>query len=479
MANESLLEIEGIQESMKDILLKAMDYASGLEKVSYADARIIKSASTSMAVSTKEESAQSGTSFGIGVRVLASGMWGYSSSQSCELEALKQAIESAKKSALCAAAKNKEPIEIDAANPIKDTVRILGKESVFGIPFEERRKILCEMVDFASAKEIIFSQASLTGSVISKLFANTEGSDIETCVERTRIGLTAVAKSAEKQTMNYDVFASQGGFEGIKSLGLEEFSKNISKKAILFLSAKKPPAGKMDVLMSPQVGGTLVHEVFGHAAEADWIACGRSLLSKKLGQKMASDIVTIYDDGSIPGAWGSIYYDDEGVKCKKNVLLENGVLKQYMHTRQTAKKLGMQVTGNGRLQDFTHMVIPRMTNTALAPGDATFEEMVSMVKKGILVDKFTIALEDPAGGSFEIKALGGCRIENGKLAAPINRTTLSSSSFIETLSNIAALSKKYEGRDGAGMCGKGHENWVPVGNPSPYVLIKDLTVSGV
>lgn len=461
-----------------DILNSVMNYAAGLDKVTYADARIIKSANTVMAISDKEENAQSGTSFGVSIRVLAGGVWGYSSSQQPEIDALKSAVNCAQKSALVTAANIKQAIVIDSAKAIKDRVCFLGKESVFDMPFSDRRKLLKEFLDFAKAKQIIFSQASLSGAKTEKLFVNTEGSVIETGIERTRIGLTVVAKEADKQTMNYDVFAAQGGFEKIKPLGLESFSKGVTEKAIRFLSAKNPPKGTMDVLMSPQVAGTFVHEVFGHANEADWVACGRSLLAKQLNQKIGSEIVTIYDDGSIPGAWGSVYYDDEGVKCKKNILLEDGVLKQYMHTRETAKKLRMPVTGNGRLQDFTHMIIPRMTNTGLEPGDTTVEEMISMVKNGVLLDKYTSGLEDPAGGSFEIKALGGYRIEKGKLTSPINRVTFSSSSFIETLSNVVAISKKH-GRDSIGTCGKGHENWVPVGNPASHVLIRNLTVSGV
>lgn len=463
---------------MQDVLLSTMNYAAGLDKVSYADIRAIKSANTAMSISAKEENAQSGTNFGVSIRVLAGGVWGYSSSQQSTAEALKNAVKEAQKSALVVAAHKKYAVVIDQIKPINDRVSVLGKESIFDMPFSERRKILTELLDFAKAKPIVFSQASISAAKTEKLFVNTEGSIIETEIERTRIGLTVVVRKAAKQTMNYDVFASQGGFEKIKPLGLEGFSKNVSEKAIRFLSAKKPPKGKMDVLMSPQVAGTFVHEVFGHADEADWVACGRSLLAKKLNQKIGSEIVTIYDDGSIPGAWGSVYYDDEGMPCKKNILLENGILKQYMQTRETAKKLGMPTTGNGRLQDFTHMVMPRMTNTGLEPGDTAIDEMISMVKNGVLLDKYTSGLEDPAGGSFEIKTIGGYRIENGKLTSPINRVTFSSSSFVETLSNIVAVSKKY-GRDSIGTCGKGHENWVPVGNPAPHVLIKDLTVSGV
>ena len=462
---------------MQDILTNAMNYAAGLENVSYADSRAITSKNISMGVSTKEEAAQSGEFFGISVRVLAGGAWGYSSAQSAERAALNKAVDDARKCALAVAATKKEKILIDTQKPMKDKVQVLGKESLFDMPFEEQRKLLHELLDFTKSKTIVFAQGGISASKAEKVFANTEGSILETTIERTRIGMTCVARKAAKQAMNYDVSAAQGGLEKVMRQGLEKFSTEVSKKATLFLSAKTPHAGKTQVLMSPQVAGTLVHEVFGHAVEADWIANGRSLLAKKLNQKMAADTVTIYDDGSIPGAWGSVYYDDEGIKSKKNILLENGVLKQYMHSRESAKKLNMPLTGNGRLQDHTHMIIPRMTNTCMAPGEQSYDEMASSIKKGIIVDKFTCALEDPAGGSFEIKTLGGHNVENGRITTPLNRAAISSSSFLETLLNIVAISKKIGGNS-AGMCGKGHENWVPVGNPAPYILINDLTVGG-
>ncbi len=462
---------------MQDILAKAMNYAAGLENVSYADSRAITSKNISMGVSTKEEAAQSGEFFGISVRVLANGAWGYSATQSAERGALNKAVDAARKCALAIAANKKEKILIDIQKPNQDKVQVLGKESLFDMSFEEQRKLLHEMLDFTRSKSIVFAQGGISASKAEKVFANTEGSLIETAIERTRIGLTCVARNASKQAMNYDVSAAQGGIEKVMHKGLENFSTEVSKKATLFLSAKTPLPGKTQVLMSPQVAGTLVHEVFGHAVEADWIANGRSLLAKKLNQKMASDSVTIYDDGSIPGAWGSVYYDDEGIKSKKNILLENGVLKQYMHSRESAKKLGMPLTGNGRLQDHTHMIIPRMTNTCMSAGEQSYDEMVSSIKKGIIVDKFTCALEDPAGGSFEIKTLGGHNVENGNITTHLNRAAISSSSFLETLLNIVAVSKKIGGNS-AGMCGKGHENWVPVGNPAPYILINGLTVGG-
>ncbi|MCK4883887.1 MAG: TldD/PmbA family protein, partial [Candidatus Diapherotrites archaeon] len=345
------------------------------------------------------------------------------------------------------------------------------------VDMEEKHEIINQMFNSCENEEIIHKQARISAGQTSKWFANTEGSMIETQTTKSIISLSAVSHRDGKTSMNYDVNAGIAGFEFITKLDIDAFSKGIYAKAIDFLDAKPFKGGAMDVVLSPSVGGTLVHEVFGHAAEADWIQNGRSLLKDKLNKPIGSEMVNICDNGAMKGGWGSVYFDDEGIQNKNQVLVKNGILEGYMHTRETACKMGVPETGNGRAQDYNHRVIPRMTNTYLQEGDFELEEMIEGIKNGIIVDKYTMALEDPAGGSFELKTLGGHTIVNGKLGTPVARATLSSQSFIDTFNNIDALSKTMD-KDNIGMCGKGHEDWVPVGNPSPYVRIRNLIVNG-
>ena len=470
-----MIKIQDTDIDTQDILKKAIDYAKS--KSDYCDIRAIATSSETSSKTTKEESNSSTSTFGIGIRVLKDGAYAYTSCQKTDLKELKSAIDKASKIATLMSKKTKNKASQKTYKAITDTKKTKVKTDPFEIPAEQKHIILKDIIRYAAQKEIAFASARISASKARKQFANTEGSFITTETTKTILALSTVAKRGERQAMNYDVYAKPAGFETLEKLNLEQFANNIAKKAISFLDAVKPPHGKMDVIMSPQVAGTLVHEVFGHAAEADWIANGRSLLKDKLNMRIGTDIMTIYDDGSMDGGWGTIYYDDEGIPAKNTILLDKGILIQYMHSRQTAEKLGMELTGNARAQDYTHRIIPRMTNTCLAPGTHTIEEMIGMVKKGILVDKYTTALEDPAGGSFELKTLGGNIIENGELKEPLERTTLSSSSFIDTFMNISAISKHMNTMS-TGSCGKGHEDWVSVGNPAPSVLAGNIIVGG-
>ena len=460
---------------MDSFILKAIDYAKN--KTDYCDIRAISTNSEIISKSSKEESCAFASNYGVGVRILKNGVYGYTSCNDKNYESIKNAIDNALKIAKTNYQNNKNRA-VQAEYPgIIDEKKTPVKINPFEISLEDKKNILEEAHKNANLKGIAFTQEQIRIKQTDKHFVNTEGSQIKTQITNTTLSLMSVAKKNGLNTMNYDVYAKPAGFETINNLDIGNFASSISKKAISFLDAGKTPKGKMDVIMSPQVAGTLVHEVFGHAAEADWIANGRSLLKNKLNQQMGSEMLSIYDDGSMNGGWGTVYYDDEGIPAKKTVLLDKGVLVQYMHSRETAAKLGMELTGNGRAQDHTHRIIPRMTNTCLKTGDFDISEMISGVKNGILVDKYTSALEDPAGGSFELKTLGGHIIQNGELKKPIERATISSSSFIDTFMNVRALSKKTNLMN-VGSCGKGHGDWVPVGNPSPAILLSDLIVGG-
>lgn len=462
-------------EDIQDILEKAIEYSKN--KSDYCDMRAITTFDETVAKTTKEESCASDTSFGIGVRVFRYGAYGYSSTNTPSLKDIKSAIDKAEKLARIRSGIQKEKATQKEHKAILDKKIIRTEIDPEDVPLEEKNSILKEAFRHAAIKDIVFSTGRISSKKTGKWFANTEGSMIYTHVTRTVFAFTSVAKRGERQTMNYDVYAKTAGFETFKRLDLENFVTSISKKAVSFLDSVKPPSGRLDVIMSPQVAGTLVHEVFGHAAEADWVANGRSLLKDKLNKQIGNEIISIYDDGSMQDGWGTIFYDDEGIPSRNTLLVDRGFLVQYMHSRETAAKLGMDLTGNGRAQDYTHRVMPRMTNTYLAPGSYDYDEMLSSVRKGIIVDKFTIALEDPAGGSFELKTLGGHIIENGEIKEPIERATLSSSSFIDTFMNVCAVGKNME-KMNTGTCGKGHEDWVSVGNPSPFVLVKSLIVGG-
>ncbi|MCD6229917.1 MAG: TldD/PmbA family protein [Candidatus Diapherotrites archaeon] len=466
-----------LSAQIHDLVQKTAQYAQTGPQITYCDVRGVIGESNTLSMSDSEGKTDSTNGIGIGIRVLADGAWGYTSSTQLDAAKLKGKVDQALKIALGLSHAKKDKATVRELDPVIRSHKTKYKINPLEVDMKEKHEILTHMFDCCEHEEIIHNQARISAGQTSKWFANTEGSLIETQATKTIISLSAVSHRDGKTSMNYDVKAGIAGFEFIKNLDIEKFAKGIYTKAVDFLDAKPFKGGAMDVVLSPSVGGTLVHEVFGHAAEADWVTNGRSLLKDKLNTPIGSEMVTICDDGSMSNSWGSIYFDDEGIQNKNQVLVENGMLKGYMHSRETACKMGVPETGNGRAQDYNHRVIPRMTNTYLKKGDFEVDEMIEGIKNGIIVDKYTCALEDPAGGSFELKTLGGYVIKNGKTETPIARTTLSSPSFIDTFNNIDALSKNMS-KDNIGMCGKGHEDWVPVGNPSPFIRIRNLIVNG-
>jgi TldD protein len=239
------------------------------------------------------------------------------------------------------------------------------------------------------------------------------------------------------------------------------------------LAAEDAPAGIMDVIMQNGWGGVLVHEAVGHPLEADNIAKGIGAFTGKVGQKVASDCFTMVDDGTIPNARGTINFDDEGTPAKRNVLIENGVLKGFMTDILSARQLSMARTGNGRRESFRYIPIPRMTNTFIENGKDKPEDILSSTKKGIYVQSLSGGSVNPITGVFNFTCREAYLIENGKKTSPIRGATLIGS-CMDVISNIDAVGNDLD--FGPGICGKGQSAEVTAGQPT--VRIRGINVGG-
>ena len=207
----------------------------------------------------------------------------------------------------------------------------------------------------------------------------------------------------------------------------------------------------------------------------DEIVKKRSFLTDAVGKTVASELITMVDDGTIKGAYGSIPFDSEGTPSSRTVIIEKGVYKGYMHNLETAAIMGVEPTGNGRAQDFNRRVWVRMTNTFFESGDWSLDEIISDTKEGILALKAISGMEDPVGGGFESRALMGYTIENGKKKDLIRSFTLTGNA-LEILKTVDAVSKDFK-LDG-GHCGKGEEDWVPVTTGGAYLRAKIIVGGG-
>jgi TldD protein len=251
----------------------------------------------------------------------------------------------------------------------------------------------------------------------------------------------------------------------------ELLGEKLAKRAIQQLEAKQPKGGKFPVVLGPNVVGVFVHEAFGHLAEAD-LALSGGVLMNNLGKKIASDLVTFYDDGTINGAFGSFKYDDEGVRTKKTLLINDGVVSGLMHNLETAERFNAEPTGNARAEDFRVEPIIRMRNTFMAPRDQSFEELVETVPFGYYFKSFRGGQAN-VDGTFQVGIQEGYEIVNGEIGEPVRDASISGNT-LETLLKVDAVGKDFE--LGAGRCGKGQTAFVCDGGP--HIRVKEVTVGG-
>jgi TldD protein len=273
--------------------------------------------------------------------------------------------------------------------------------------------------------------------------------------------------------MSRERLSHHSGFEMFDEVSPEEVARTAARESIAMLDAQDCPAGKMDVVMENGWGGVLVHEAVGHPLEADNIAKKVGAFTDKLGQKVASDVFTMVDDGTLPNMRGTINFDDEGTQAKRNVLIENGVLIKYMTDILSAKQIGMERTGNGRRENFRYIPIPRMTNTFIDRGKDNPEDIIASTKNGLYVKSLSGGSVNPITGVFNFTCRESYLIEDGKRTTPVKGATLIGS-CMDIISNIDAV-----GDDlafGPGICGKGQMAEVSAGQPT--VRIRGINVGG-
>ena len=265
------------------------------------------------------------------------------------------------------------------------------------------------------------------------------------------------------------------GFELIERTGPDEFAGKAARTALSLLSASTPPAGKFPVIFHPSVTGLLTHEAIGHNAEADHVLSGSSIIEGKLGDKIASDLVTIIDDSTIPGKWGSFEYDSEGIPGARRVIIENGVLKGYMHSLESAAKMGVSPNGSARAQDYSNRPIIRMSNTFIEPGTSTFEDLLSGIDLGVYLMGGEYGYVFCERGQYTCHAGEAYMIRNGELAEPLRDVSVAGMT-LETLLNIDAVCSDFEMKM-PGMCGKNGQGMY-VDNGGPHIRVKELVVGG-
>jgi TldD protein len=255
-----------------------------------------------------------------------------------------------------------------------------------------------------------------------------------------------------------------------------DYAREAVRLALVNLEAVEAPAGNMTVVLGPGWPGVLLHEAIGHGLEGDFNRKGTSAFSGRLGERVASPLCTVVDDGTLPGRRGSLAVDDEGTPTQRTTLIENGVLKGYMQDRLNARLMGVAPTGNGRRESYAHLPLPRMTNTYMLPGQHEPEEILASVKKGLYAKNFGGGQVDITSGKFVFSASEAYLIEDGRITRPLKGATLIGNGP-DVLTRVSMVGRDLELDAGVGTCGKDGQS-VPVGVGQPTLRVDGLTVGG-
>ena len=332
---------------------------------------------------------------------------------------------------------------------------------------------------YFAAKEYDESVVQVSGSLLDVdhkiLIANTEGVYAQDRQIRTRMAISAVADKGS---------GTQTGFFGPgRRMGLETFTELIDPKSVGIVAAKQAvtmagagycPAGVMPVAIDNGFGGVIFHEACGHGLEASSVAYGQSVFAGKLGQKIANEKVTAIDDGTIPGAWGSINIDDEGTPAQRNVLIENGVLKSYMIDKMGGRRMGMASTGSSRRQSYRYTPTSRMTNTYIAAGQDKNEDIIGSIEYGLYAASMGGGSVNPVTGEFNFSVNEGYMIRDGKICEPVRGAALVGKGS-EVIQNIDMVGTDLD--LGQGMCGSSSGS-VPTNVGQPLIRVSTITVGG-
>jgi TldD protein len=419
---------------------------------------------------SKFRSAVTSISQGAGVRVLSGDKTGFAYTDDITEASLLKAAETA--SFIAEGGRQTAPVSVsEAQRESFITVKI-----PLGDVADEKRLEIMRRADEAALgydPKIKMASISYYDEIRGRTIANSEGLFLQDELPLLFFIVQALGVGENTRHMSRERLSRHSGFEMFEEVTPEEVARTAAREAVVMLEAEDAPAGIMDVVMQNGWGGVLVHEAVGHPLEADNIAKQIGVFTGKLGQKVASDVFTMVDDGSIPNRRGTTNYDDEGTQMKRNVLIKDGILQKYMTDILSARQINQERTGNGRRESFRYLPIPRMTNTFIDTGKDKPEDILASTKSGIYVQSLSGGSVNPITGMFNFTCREAYLIEDGKKTKPVRGATLIGS-CLDVIANIDAVGDNLD--FGPGICGKGQMAEVSAGQPT--VRIRGINVGG-
>jgi TldD protein len=461
------LTIGDIDKLLATALARGGDYADlyiehRLSNSVNIEEQIVKSASKSL-------------SQGVGVRVIIGDKTGYAYTDEIAFDSIRRAAETASH-----IARSGEGLDIIGVNATPNRMNLYPVEAPVSSVELNRKIELIRRGDQSARsfdRRIREVQSSISDEIKYVMIASSDGRLTGDVQPLARFAISCIADDDG----NLQVGRSGGGgrvgidfFE--RDLTPEYFGREAARQAIIQLDAIDAPAGKMEVVLGPGWPGILLHEAVGHGLEADFNRKQTSAFSGLIGERVASKLCTVVDDGTIPDRRGSLNIDDEGEPTTKTILIENGILRAYLSDYLNAGLMKTARTGNGRRQSYKHIPLPRMTNTFMLAGPDTKEEIIRSVRRGIYAVQFGGGQVDITSGEFAFSASEAYLIEDGQITAPVKGATLRGSGP-ESLKHVTAVGNDLELDHGVGVCGKDGQS-VPVGVGLPTIKISEMTVGG-
>lgn len=414
------------------------------------------------------------TEQGVGIRAISGEKTGFAYADEIIMPSLMQASTAAR-----AIAQHGSQGEVKAWSRQNPQALYLPVDPMDGMSADEKVDLLRQIDTYARSLDTRVQQVmvSLAATHETILVASTDGSLAADVRPLVRLNVTVIAEQNGRREQGGDGGGGRFSYEQlVGNNGWQRFADEAVRQALVNLEAEAAPAGTMPVVLGPGWPGVLLHEAVGHGLEGDFNRKGTSAFSGRMGEKVAASGVTIVDDGTIKERRGSLSIDDEGTTTEATVLIEDGILVNYMQDKLNARLMNMQPTGNGRRESFAHLPMPRMTNTFMLAGQHDPGEIISSVEKGLYAVNFAGGQVDITSGKFVFSASEAYLIENGKVTRPVRGATLIGNGP-EVMSRVSMIGNDLKLDNGIGVCGKDGQS-VPVGVGQPTLKIDSLTVGG-
>ena len=413
------------------------------------------------------------TALGYGLRAVTDDVTAYSHSNEISKKSLTEASKS-----LLSSLKNKNGKT--SPSPQRSNSKMYSDiNPIEEKPFNEKISILKNVDEYLRKKDSLIKQvsASISGEYQEIEIIKSDSQSFQDIRPLIRFNVTVmVEKNGRRETGSYGTGGRMNYDDYIANNDWKKVCDEAYRQAMINLESKEAPAGEMKVVLGPGWPGILLHEAIGHGLEGDFNRKKTSAFHNLMNQKVASEHVTIVDDGTISNRRGSITIDDEGTPSSNTVLIENGILKNYMQDRLNARLMKTNSTGNGRRESFECAPMPRMTNTFMLNGKHSQEDMIKSVDKGIFAVSFGGGQVDITNGKFVFSCTEAYEINNGKIGSPVKGATIIGNGP-DILTKVSMVGNDMKLDPGIGTCGKNGQ-WVPVGVGQPSILVDEITVGG-